>query len=223
MNFGDIMGWLGTCISIIFYIAPIIPIMKLIKNKINIKEIPGPLLIMSFMNTILWAVYGLRDNKTQLYICNFIGGIISAIFIIIYIIYLTKLNWKLTAFYNLMFANIIIEIFYIFYKIINENNTIGLIAMLVNILMYAAPGAKIYQVFKTGNYDLIPIYSSIIALLNSICWLIYGISLKDVNVILPNASGVVLALIQIFVWNVFYNKKKNNNNLDVNFQNKTQY
>ena len=94
--------------------------------------------------------------------------------------------------------------------------------MLVNILMYAAPGAKIYQVFKTGNYDLIPIYSSIIALLNSICWLIYGISLKDINVILPNASGVVLALIQIFVWNVFYNKKKNNNNLDVNFQNKTQ-
>ena len=212
MNFGDIMGWIGTCISIIFYIAPIIPISKLMKKKINIKEIPGPLLIMSFMNTILWAVYGLRDNKTQLYVCNFIGGVISAIFIIIYLIYLTKLNWILIAIYNLIFSNLIIEIFYIFYKIINENNTIGLIAMIVNILMYAAPGAKIYQVFKTGNYNLIPIFSSIIALLNSISWLTYGIYLKDINVILPNGAGVVLALIQIIVWNVFYNKNKNNNN-----------
>ena len=60
--------------------------------------------------------------------------------------------------------------------------------MLFNILMYAAHGAKIYQVFKIGNYDLIPIYSSIIALLNLICWLIYGIDLKDINVILPNAA-----------------------------------
>lgn len=214
MNFGDIMGWIGTCISIIFYIAPIIPISKLMKKKINIKEIPGPLLIMSFMNTILWAVYGLRDNKTQLYVCNFIGGVISAIFIIIYLIYLSKLNWILIAIYNLMFSNLIIEIFYIFYKIINKNNTIGLIAMFVNILMYAAPGAKIYQVFKTGNYNLIPIYSSIIALLNSICWLTYGIYLNDINVILPNGAGVVLALIQIIVWNVFYNKQKNNNNIN---------
>ena len=222
MNFSDIMGWMGTCISIIFYIAPIIPITKLIKKQIDIKEIPGPLLLMSFMNTIFWAVYGLRGNKTQLFICNFIGGVITAIFIIIYLIYLTKINLILIAISNLLFSNLVIELFYCLYKIFNKNNTIGLIAMIVNILMYAAPGAKIYQVFITGNYKLIPIYSSIIAMFNSICWLLYGIALKDVNVVIPNAAGVLLCVIQIFVWKIFYDKSKKKNQND-NLQGKLQF
>ena len=88
--------------------------------------------------------------------------------------------------------------------------------------MYAAPGAKIYQVFVTGNYELIPIYSSIIAMFNSICWLLYGIALKDVNVVIPNAAGVLLCVIQIFVWKIFYDKSKKKNQND-NLQGKLQF
>ena len=44
MERGDIMGWVGTVLSMVFYIAPVIPITKLIKKKCNLEEVPGPLL-----------------------------------------------------------------------------------------------------------------------------------------------------------------------------------
>jgi len=209
MNIGDIMGWVGTCLSMVFYIAPIIPITKLIKNKYTIKEIPGPLLIMSFMNTIIWTTYGLKDNKTQVFVCNAIGGIISIFFIVIYLIYLAEIKWKLYIIYNFIFANFIVEIFYIFYKIINNNNAIGLTAMIFNILMYASPGAKIYEVYVTENYELIPIYSCIVSVFNCISWFIHGLFLNDINIEIPNGIGFVLAIIQILVWYIFYKKNKN--------------
>jgi solute carrier family 50 protein (sugar transporter) len=214
MKIGDIMGWVGTVLSMVFYIAPIIPITKLIKKKCNLEEVPGPLLIMSFMNTIIWTTYGLRGDKTQVFVCNGLGGIISVFFIIIYLIYLAKQNWKLIIMYNFIFANFIVEIFYIFYKIIKNNNTNGLVAMIFNILMYASPGAKIYEVCKTGNYDLIPIYSCIVSVFNCISWFIHGLFLEDINIIIPNGSGIVLAIVQVLVWGVFYKKNKNKKILD---------
>ena len=213
------MGWVGTVLSMVFYIAPIVPITKLIKKKYKIEEVPGPLLIMSFMNKIIWTSYGLKEEKTQVFVCNGVGGIISIFFIVIYLIYLAKINWKLMLIYNFIFANFIVEIFYIFYKIINSNKAIGLTAMIFNILMYASPGAKIYEVFTTGNYDLIPIYSCIVSVFNCISWFIHGLFLKDLNIQIPNGIGFVLAIVQILVWGIFYKKKHKKVNEEIVYEN----
>ncbi len=59
------------------------------------------------------------------------------------------------------------------YYLINYNIT-GAV-MIFNVLMYAAPGEKIYRVIKTGDYKLIPIFSTIGALGCSLCLLMYNI------------------------------------------------
>ena len=73
--------------------------------------------------------------------------------------------------------------------------------------MYAAPGEKMYTVCKTGNYKLIPIWSTIGAAACSGCWFIYGLVVKDIYVIIPNVLGVICSIIQLIVYSIF--KRKN--------------
>ena len=201
----SIFGWLGSIISIYFFIAPIYPFTKVLLNKIDYNDSPGILLLFTFMNCILWTVYGFLKDETQIYITNSLGGVITLIWITIYLIYLGKKYFVFSFIINIFLLILIISISHIFYHIVGEDNT-GLIAMIFNVLMFAAPGEKIFQVFKTGKFELIPIFSSIGGFACSLCWLIFGIYKKDLNIIIPNSIGLLFAIFQIIIY-LIYNKK----------------
>ena len=201
----SIFGWLGSLLSIYFFIAPIHPFTKVFQNKIDYKDSPGILLLFTFMNCILWTVYGFLKDETQIYITNSLGGVITLIWITIYLIYLGKKYFVFSFIINIFLLILIISISHIFYHIVGEDNT-GLIAMIFNVLMFAAPGEKIFQVFKTGKFELIPIFSSIGGFACSLCWLIFGIYKKDLNIIIPNSIGLLFAIFQIIIY-LIYNKK----------------
>ena len=201
----SIFGWLGSLLSIYFFIAPIHPFTKVFQNKIDYKDSPGILLLFTFMNCILWTVYGFLKDETQIYITNSLGGVITLIWITIYLIYLGKKYFVFSFIINIFLLILIISISHIFYHIVGEDNT-GLIAVMFNVLMFAAPGEKIFQVFKTGKFELIPIFSSIGGFACSLCWLIFGIYKKDLNIIIPNSIGLLFAIFQIIIY-LIYNKK----------------
>ena len=212
---GEIFGWIGSVLAIIFYISPIVPFYSLIKEKITYKETPGVLLMMSFFNCILWGVYGLRGDLIQVWVTNFLGAFITFIFITIFLIYCSEVKIITSLIYNIISLALIVIIFYISYALFN-NDIVGDAATIFNILMYAAPGEKIYKVFQTQKYDLIPIVSSICGLATASCWCIYGIYRKNGNLILPNALGIFFAILQIIVWFIFYKIKQNKeNNIDI--------
>ena len=76
--------------------------------------------------------------------------------------------------------------------------------------MYAAPGEKIYTIFKTGDYELIPIWSTIGGTACSTSWMLYGFYQGDILLVIPNALGVIASIVQIIVYVVFRAKKKKN-------------
>jgi solute carrier family 50 protein (sugar transporter) len=205
---GNIFGWVGTGISTFFYIAPIVPFIKLIKGEITYKESPGILLICSFMNCILWGDYGLLLDRFLIYFANGIGGVITLIWIVIFIIHFVEKKFAMALLYNLILIIAIVGIAMLFFFIVPYEVT-GKIAMVFNVLMYASPGEKMITVFKTGNYKLIPIWSTIGGTACSACWMIYGIYLADWNQIIPNGLGVFFSIIQIVVFLIY--KLKNGN------------
>jgi len=205
---GDIFGWVGTGISTFFYIAPVIPFIKLIKGEITYKESPGILLICSFMNCILWGDYGLLLDRFLIYFANGIGGVITLIWIVIFIIHYVEKRFAMALLYNLILIIAIVGIAMLFFFVVPYEVT-GKIAMVFNVLMYASPGEKMITVCKTGNYKLIPIWSTLGGTACSACWMIYGIYLVDWNQIIPNGLGVIFSIIQIIVF-LFYKIKNGN-------------
>ena len=210
----QIFGWTGTALATYFYLAPGVPFYKLIKEQIKINDIPGILLICSFMNCILWADYGLLDNSLQVYFANGLGGTITLVWITTYLIYLgkQKVGYALLLVLLLMIA--VGGISYLFYFIISKKIT-GLTAMVFNVLMYAAPGEKIIRVCKTKQYNLIPIFSTIGGFFCSLCWLMFGIYKGDLNMIIPNALGLFFAILQVIVYIIYYCKKKSEYKFDI--------
>ena len=180
---GDIFGWVGSLISTYFFIAPVVPILKLIKGEATVKDTPGILLICSFLNCVLWAMYGLLKDRFLQYAPNGLGGSITLIWITIYLIYLGDKKIHMALLFNLCLIACVIGLSFLFYFVIDAELT-GKIVLIFNVLMYAAPGEKMYTVCKTGNYKLIPIWSTIGACACSACWLIYGVYVGDIYIII---------------------------------------
>ncbi len=183
--------------------------MQVLTGKLNYKDSPGVLLIMSFMNCILWADYGLVKNDFMVYFANGIGGTITLVWITIYLIFLGKKSIYLALGYNCGLIAGIVLIMIVFF--ILDYNITGYIAMIFNVLMYAAPGEKIYRVITTQDYKLIPIFSTIGGLACSLCWLMYGIYQNDWKLYVPNALGLLFAVLQVTVYLIYYLKNKDKN------------
>ena len=182
-------------LGIYFFLSPAVPFYNLIKGKINYTDAPGLLLVFTFINEILWVIYGLLLDKPQIYYTNGIGGGFTVIFITIFLSYYSKEKIYLTAIFLILLVITMCTISYLGYFMIYYEY-VGYAANAFNVGMYAATGEKIYRVFKTKNYKLMPIYSIIGAFLCTACWIIYGAIDPDINVLIPNGLGLLFANIQ---------------------------
>ena len=203
-----IFGWVGNALALYFYIAPIVPFVKVIKGEMTWKQSPGVLLLCSFLNCILWSDYGLITNQFLLYLANGLGGTITLIYITIFLIHVADRKVLLSLFYNFFLICCIVEIYFVFYYLVPFKVT-GIIANIFNVLMYAAPGEKIYQICKGASYQLIPIWSTIGGTACSTSWMCYGFYQNDYYVVIPNALGVLASIVQIVIFVIYRRKQKN--------------
>ena len=204
---GNIFGWIGSVISIYFFLSPGVPFYKLIKGQIKLSDSPGLLLVFSFLNCILWFNYGLLLDRPQMFATNGGGCGITLIFFTIYLIFLTKLKYYFTILALILLVGVMGLISYLCYYVIYYK-AVGIAANVFNVLMYAATGEKIYRVVKTKDYKLMPIFSIIGAFLSSTCWFIYGLFDFEINVLIPNALGLLVSIVQLIVYFKIYCKKK---------------
>jgi len=197
-----IVGWIGTFLATYFFVSPVIPYIKVLKGEMKISDSPGILLICNMINTIIWTTYGLVGNTFQVYFNNCFGGSFTLLWISIYLIFLADKKIPMGILYISMLLILVTGFLYIFYFYVPYVVS-GYIAMIFNILMYAAPGEKIVRVFKTKDYTLIPLFTTIGGLGCSLCWFIFGVYQNDTNIIVPNVLGLVFSIAQIVIYLVF--------------------
>ena len=202
----NIFGWIGLIISTYFYCSPVVPFIKVLKGEMNYKDSPGILLICNMINCILWIDYGLLKNSLLVYLTCSIGGTITLIWITNYLIFVAKKKLVLSLVINLLLLSGWLGITYFFYSI-NVEIT-GYMALIINVLMLAAPGEKIITVIKTGKYELIPIFSSIGSLLCAGSWFMFGVYSGDLKLIIPNGLGLLFGVFQLVIYYIFYKKRK---------------
>ena len=230
---GDAFFWFGTCFSMIFYMAPAQPYSRLVKKEVTINDVPYYLIIFSYLNCISWIAYGIRKEQYKPVVCNTVGAILSLVFIMVFFAYYNNLNVKKSLFHILIILNFSLEFFWIFYFIIKNVIFLGYICMILNIFMYIGTIEKIDRVISSHNYHLIPILSATLMFINAICWVVYGVAYKDLNIIIANICGFFIEIIAIVMWCYLRNKypnagylgqnvndsSKSENNFDINNNN----
>ena len=203
----EIFGWVATSLTMCFYISPVIPFINVFKGKLNYEDTPVIIISTSYVNCFCWYIYGDMIFSDQIKLCNLIGAFSSLILICIYLAFEIR-KYTIDAILNSL---IIATGTYVVYQgltiIINNESIIGKICNCTAIIVFLSPIQLIYRVINEKNYNLIPIYTAYVSFVASSCWVSYGVFLKDIYVILPNLVGIILAIIQIYVYTSY--KRKN--------------
>ena len=80
--------------------------------------------------------------------------------------------------------------------------------MLVGIFTSIAPAQNVLKVIRERNYKLIPICSCVFGGLCNFSWLAFGLMLKDIYNIIPNAICFTINLSNTLIWCYFYSTSK---------------
>jgi hypothetical protein len=204
---------LGTILAIGLNLSPIVLFYEYFKGKRQFNTIPEMMFIMGVFCSTTNLAFGIVIEDKNIIISSAICTIIQVIYALTYLYFYANKQmskWLLYAFISL---NLTSEVLYIFADVIeyHKNNEFardftGWFNVGMTVLNAGAPGQKIFEVWKTGNFMLIPIFTTITQILCSGLWGCYGFTKNEHKIYIPNVIGVVLCGIQIFSY--FYAKNK---------------
>jgi solute carrier family 50 protein (sugar transporter) len=95
-----------------------------------------------------------------------------------------------------------------------QADIIGLVVNINLVVFYGAPLSTILHVVSTRNSASIHRRTMIMSLFNSFFWLAYGIALMDIIILLPNACGFALGIVQLLLCTIFSDKVEDDSHDD---------
>ena len=211
MDAATIFPILGTIFSVFLSFSPTVPFIQVFKRQEKIEILPEGMLLCQLLNRLLWGSVWVLTKRVIPLINAVVGIFITSVFIVLYFyLYFDRIYYKtFMGFIALIIFELSISMLAIFYGSVP---TVSLLAMIFNVAMYIAPGQKILRVIKEKNYKLIPIRSTIVSILCSGSWLIYGIVINLVAQIIPNALGLFFSIANTVAWIYFYINRPNKKN-----------
>lgn len=213
MAITDVLGGMGNAISILFFIIPITIMLELYRSK-DTSKIPYLLFIFTILNCEFWCIYGIKIDAWPVWLCNSVGLVTNHIYITMYFIYLNVSVNRKIFFIAGLYASFVIS-FSIVFIFVDNIKIIGNIAMIWNILMFAAPLQKLVEVIKKKDSSFIPIWVSATMVFCSIIWIAYGyFKERDTFIIIPNSIGLTICVIQVVLYFIFKKPIKEITNSD---------
>jgi uncharacterized protein with PQ loop repeat len=194
---------LGTIFSVFLSFSPTVPFIQVFQRKEKIDILPEGMLLCQLLNRLLWCSVWVITKRIIPFINAFVGILITTTFLTLYLylFFHRRILKALSKFFILLIFEFLIFTGAVFY---GDVSVVSLLAMIFNVAMYIAPGQKILRVIKEKNYKLIPIRSTIVSILCSGSWLIYGIVINLVTQIIPNALGLFFSIANTMAWIYFY-------------------
>ena len=194
---------LGTIFSVCLSFSPTVPFIQVFKYKEKIDILPEGMLLCQLMNRLLWCSVWILTSRLIPFINAFVGIIITSVFLVLYLyLYYHRICIKT---FTKSFLLLCFELLIVGGAVLSKNEkVVSTLAMIFNVAMYIAPGQKIIRVIKEKNYKLIPIRSTIVSILCSGSWLMYGIVINLFAQIVPNALGLFFSILNTLAWIYFY-------------------
>ena len=210
--------------GIILYLSPI-PLIRSIQHTKTTGTYSVLPLAATALNGMVWAWYGILTSQLYpMFVVNFIGAILSIIYICIFCRHASSLRQTTITIVALFMGAAFVLFTYLLPTstsssthiqdslAMNQELTpvtattalpspltqrVGSFGVLVGICMFAAPFATIREVISKQSADSLPLPIISVNLINAVLWSAYGFQLNDGFIIGPNALGFVCASLQL--------------------------
>ncbi|KAL3642453.1 Bidirectional sugar transporter sweet5 [Castilleja foliolosa] len=208
------VGILGNAISLFLFLSPVPTFYKIWKAKSVQSFKPDPY-VATVVNCALWIFYGMpfvHPDSLLVITINGTGLFIEAIYVIIYMIYT---DWRKR---RLILIAILVEFVFMCGVVVvtilclhttkTRSLLVGLLCVIFNVVMYAAPLTVMSRVIKTKSVKFLPFYLALANFANGIVWTAYALIKFDPYVLVPNGLGTLSGLAQLLLYATFYKSTK---------------
>ncbi|CAL0319816.1 unnamed protein product [Lupinus luteus] len=206
-----IFGILGNIASFVCFLAPLPTFYRICKKKSTegFQAIPY---VAALFSAMLWIFYAyVKTGAILLITINAFGCVIETIYLAIYITYCPK-KTRMSTLGMILFLNFggccaIVLLTHLLAKGEGRVKLLGWICVVFSTSVFAAPLSIIRVVIRTKSVEFLPFPLSLLLTISAVMWLLYGVSLKDIYVTLPNIVGLTFGTIQMILY-AMYRKNK---------------
>ena len=206
-SISDLFGWIGVLVTTCFFLSPALNFYRLIKKRIQYKDVHIIIILGNYISSIVWLIYGFKISVTQIIVCYSLGAFISLIWIWIYLVQMGKKKVTLTLIYAIVLSVMTFSLYIVLSIIIDDKDTLGEVCFITCSILYISPTQLLIKVLNRKDYKIIPIYSAVISAIGFGSWTFFGLFQFSATIIIPNLVGFAFSAAQIILYRVYKNKK----------------
>ncbi|XP_042404820.1 bidirectional sugar transporter SWEET6b-like [Zingiber officinale] len=220
----NIVGIFGNIISCGLFLSPLPTFIQIIKTKAVEQFSPIPYLA-TLLQCMLWLFYGLpfvHPNSLLIVTINGIGLVFETTYLSIFFAYATREGrlkvLKILAIEILFMLVVVLLVLLLTHTTTKRSFIVGILCIIFGTCMYASPLVVMKLVIQTKSVEYMPFTLSFVSFINAVCWTTYGLLPFDINVLVPNGLGVILAFAQLVLYACYYKstpKKENNAEIEL--------
>ncbi|XP_059631672.1 bidirectional sugar transporter SWEET1-like [Cornus florida] len=207
-----VFGIFGNATALFLFLAPTITFKRIILKK-STEQFSGVPYVMTLLNCLLSAWYGLpfvSPNNILVSTINGTGAAIESIYVLIFLIFAPrKEKGKILGLLTFVLAVFSAVAFVSLFALQGKNRKLfcGLAATIFSIIMYASPLSIMRMVIKTKSVEFMPFFLSLFVFLCGTSWFIFGLLGKDPFVAVPNGFGSGLGVVQLILYAIYRDNK----------------
>jgi len=218
----DVVSWAGTLCAVLLFASPA-PTFRNIVREGAVRNFDALPYLLALLQCSLWVSYSvITPNRLPSLLTNLCGAGLELIWCILYLSFSSERTAFATKFVVVVAAWILltgVDVLTVPHmqawqrhrlkpQDSIQTEALGLICVVFNIMMYAAPLGIVKRVIQTGSVEYMPLGLSVCTLLCSSTWTAYSLMVNDIWMLIPNASGVLLGVVQLVIYSWFCGAKK---------------
>ncbi|GAB2296120.1 hypothetical protein Dimus_030253 [Dionaea muscipula] len=208
------MGILGNIIALFLFLSPVPTFIRICKKGSVEQYSPVPYLA-TFINCMIWVLYGLpfvHPNSILVITINATGCLIEVAYLLLFIVY-SKDKKRLRVIVISVTEIILVGVFAtavltLVHGTKHRSQVVGMVAIVGNIMMYAAPLSVMKLVITTKSVEYMPFSISLASFCNGVAWTVYAIRPFDPYMAGPNGVGTIFSLVQLILYATYYKSTK---------------
>lgn len=204
MSLLDLLSWAAIVATVGLFLSGLLQCSQMVTSK-STENIPFLPFLTTNFNCLMWASYGFLKGDTTVIIVNTTGACLQTLYILCFLHYHKQKAIALKQLVYVVIAAVCLYMYIVFMLTGTEERTwyLGKACIIVTVTMQASPFAAVAEVFRTKSTKSMPFVFSLLITVVSFIWLCYGYLVEDINIQVPNFSGVILGLIQLSLFVVF--------------------
>ncbi|GFQ02372.1 bidirectional sugar transporter sweet1, partial [Phtheirospermum japonicum] len=205
----------GNAFALFLFLAPLITFKRILKER-STEQFSGIPYVMTLLNCLLSAWYGLpfvSPNNMLVSTINGTGAAIESVYVLIFLVFAPKKE-------KVKILGLLIIVLAVFGAValvslfaLHGNGRklfCGVAATVFSIIMYGSPLTIIRLVIKTKSVEFMPFFLSLFVFLCGTSWFVFGLLGKDPFVAVPNGFGSGLGAVQLILYAIYRNNKGEN-------------